>query len=102
MVKRFFHTLAAILENMAAMFKIHVASTFFLQSDPKGMFLQNVMLVSQFERFGQKWHLSAPLIEENWSANLSMKKPRLDADITVSERLFLFALGIQYITYIFE
>ena len=42
---------------MAAMLKIHVASTFFLQSDPKGMFLPNVMLVSQFERFGQKMAL---------------------------------------------
>ena len=61
MVKRFFHTLAAILEKMAAMLKIHMASTFFLQSDPKGTFLQNVMLVSQFERFDQKRHLSAPL-----------------------------------------
>ena len=39
---------------MAALLKIHVASTFFLQSDPKGTFLSNVMLVSQFERFGQK------------------------------------------------
>ena len=36
------------------MLKIHVASTFFLQSDPKGTFLPNFMFVSPFERFYQK------------------------------------------------
>ena len=41
-------------------------------------------------------------IEEKWSANLSLKKPRLDADRTVSGRLFLFALGIEDITNFFR
>ena len=41
-------------------------------------------------------------IEEKWSANLSLKKPRLDADSTVSGRLFLFALGIQDIIFCFR
>jgi len=44
------------LEKMAAMLKIHVASTFFLQSDPEGTFVPNFMLVSPFERFCQKNH----------------------------------------------
>ena len=57
MVKKNVHTLAAVLEEMAAILKIHVATTFFLQSDPKGTCLPNIMLVSQFERFGQKMAL---------------------------------------------
>ena len=36
--------------------------------------------------------------EVRWSANLSLKKPRLDNDRTVSQRLCLFALWIQDIT----
>ena len=65
MVKFFFHTLAAILETIAAMSKVHVASTFFLQSDPKGTFLPNVMLVSPLERFCQKITLNCSTTSSN-------------------------------------
>ena len=60
MVNSFFHTLEGILKKMAAMLKIHVASTCFLQSDPEGTFLISC-LYHHLNDSAKKLHLSDPL-----------------------------------------
>jgi len=52
--------MAAILKNGRHL-KFQVASVFFQKSNPQGLFTPSLVLVSYFERFAEKKHLSAAL-----------------------------------------